>query len=334
MTESGICVIGSHNLLGIVQAADRLRRSGSPVDAVELAIQPTEDNPGDHGVGYGGWPNLLGEVECDAAIMEGGALQNGAVGALRGYRHPITIARHVMERLVHVLLVGEGAERFAAETGCERRDMLSAEARQVWAERIRQTTGLSDPEAMRTATDLARLGEWATDPERVGGTVTCIARDAEGHLATGVSTSGYAWKYPGRLGDSPIVGAGCYADDRYGAAACTGFGEWALSTATARSVVLYMKTGMPLLQAVAEAMRDLHHVALPVPGAVNLIAMDTAGNHVGATTQPPDVERRYRCATPGDDAPCSIVMEAMPPPPDTAAGRVLSAVRPEGSGPV
>jgi beta-aspartyl-peptidase (threonine type) len=128
MTESGTCVIGSHNLLGIVQAAHRLACSCSAVEAVDLAIRPTEDNPGDHGVGYGGWPNLLGEVECDAAIMEGATLRNGAVGALRGYRHPITVARHVMERLVHVLLVGEGAERFAAEMGCERRDMLSDEA--------------------------------------------------------------------------------------------------------------------------------------------------------------------------------------------------------------
>ncbi len=325
MTQPGILVIGSRNCIGAVDAAADMDRAVSSVDAVERAILQTEDSPDDHTVGYSGWPNILGEVECDAAIMDGCTLRNGAVGALRGYRHPISVARHVMERLAHVLLVGEGAGRFAEEMGCEPRDMLSPEARQVWADRLRERLGLTDPESIRTAADLSRLGQWAVDPEQVGGTVTCIARDAKGRLAAGVSTSGFAWKYPGRLGDSPIIGAGCYADTRHGAAACTGFGEWTLSTGTARSVVLYLKMGMTVRQAVAEAMHDLQHVALPIPGTVNLIAMDAAGEHFGATTHRPDTERHYVRASPGVSEPTKVPLEPMPPPPDTPAGRVLGS---------
>jgi len=323
MAQPGIFMIGSHNCIGAVDAAAGMDRAASPVDAVERAIRQTEDNPDDHTVGYSGWPNILGEVECDAAIMNGCTLRNGAVGALRGYRHPISVARRVMDRLAHVLLVGDGAGRFADEMGCEPRDMLSPEARQAWADRLRERLGLTDPDSIRTAADLSRLGQWAVDPEHVGGTVTCIARDAEGRLAAGVSTSGFAWKYPGRLGDSPIIGAGCYANTRHGAAACTGFGEWTLSTGTARSVVLYLKMGMTVRQAVSEAMHDLAHVALPIAGTVNLIAMDSAGNHFGATTHRPDTERHYVCASPGAAKPTPVPLEPMPPSPDSPAGRAL-----------
>jgi beta-aspartyl-peptidase (threonine type) len=324
MTASGRLVVGSRNCLGVAEAWERMGRPGSPIDAVELAIRQTEDNPADHTVGYSGWPNILGEVECDAAIMDGETLGTGAVGALRGYRHPITVARHVMERLVHVLLVGEGAGRFAAEMGCEPRDMLSPEAREAWAQRLRDTLGVSDPETVRDATDLSRLGRWAVDPEKAGGTVTCIARAAEGRLAAGVSTSGFAWKYPGRLGDSPVIGAGCYADNRYGAAACTGFGEWTLSTSTARSVVLYLKTGMGLRNAVSEAMGDLYDVELPIAGTVNIFAVDRSGDHFGATTDPPEASRTYVCTASDAEEPSVIPMASMPPPADTRAGRAFA----------
>lgn len=323
MAQAEALVIGSHNCLGAAGAAAVMIQGGSPVDAVEAAIRPAEDNSDDHTVGYSGWPNLLGEVECDAGIMDGDTLRSGAVGALQGYRHPISVARCVMERLVHSLLVGEGASRFAAEMGCEPRDMLSTQARQAWTEQLRSKLGLSDPASIRTASDLSRLGRWAVDPEQVGGTVTCIARNDAGRLACGASTSGFAWKYPGRIGDSPIVGAGLYADSRFGAAVCTGFGEWTMSAGTARSIVVYMKTGMTVDQAVAEAMRDLQHVTLPIAGVVNVIAMDSAGRHFGATTDPAGGKRHYLCATAGDEIPAEIPMVSMRPPPTTPAGRAL-----------
>jgi len=118
------------------------------------------------------------------------------------------------------------------------------------------------------------------------GTVNFIAVDAEGNVASGVSTSGLALKYPGRVGDSPIIGAGNYADNRYGAATCTGYGEMAIQAATAHSVVLYMKMGLLLEEAGAEAMHDLRHLDLPLRGMMNLIAVDKEARHWGASTSP------------------------------------------------
>jgi isoaspartyl peptidase/L-asparaginase-like protein (Ntn-hydrolase superfamily) len=111
-----------------------------------------------------------------------------------------------------------------------------------------------------------------------------IAIDRRGDVASGVSTSGWAWKYPGRVGDSPIIGAGNYADNRYGACACTGYGEMAIRCTTARSVVLYMKTGMTLERAAREAMEDLRHLTVPFPPRMNLIAVSPRGGHVAMTT--------------------------------------------------
>ena len=127
-----------------------------------------------------------------------------------------------METLPHVLLVGAGAERFAAEMGFTQQDLLTEEARDVWAKRLQQDMPPQIFDQLEQQTDIRQWVRLATDPERAKGTVNFIAQDAGGDIACGVSTSGWAWKYPGRLGDSPIIGAGNYADNRYGAAACTG----------------------------------------------------------------------------------------------------------------
>ena len=117
-----VMVASENGRAGMTAAMDLLRQGGSALDAVELACRITEADPEDHSVGYGGIPNAAGEVELDASIMDGRTLQTGAVAAVMGYGHPITLARRVMEQLPHVLLVGRGAERFAAELGCEPAD--------------------------------------------------------------------------------------------------------------------------------------------------------------------------------------------------------------------
>ena len=132
---------------------------------------------------------------------------------------------------------------------------------------------------------LLDLVQLATDPERVRGTVNFIAIDGKGDIASGVSTSGWAWKYPGRIGDSPIIGAGNYADNRYGACACTGMGEMAIRAGTARSLVLYLKLGMSLAEAARQAMTDLRDLAGDYIGGMNLIALDRAGNHIGMASR-------------------------------------------------
>jgi L-asparaginase / beta-aspartyl-peptidase len=264
--------------VGIRQAVAVLKAGGSVLDALETGIRLVEDNLADHWVGTSGMPSILGEVELDASIMDGRDLTAGAVGCVKGYPNPISIARKVMEVLPHVFLVGEGAERFAAEMGFQKADLLTAETRQLWREDLASVTanmGHLDPNR------LVDVVQQFSNPRRTRGTVNFIARDDQGNLATGVSTSGYYGKYPGRLGDSPVIGAGNYADSRYGAAACTGMGEMAIRASTARSVVFYLKMGYSLDAAGVQAMQDLRDLGGRYISEMNIIAMDRDGNPAG-----------------------------------------------------
>jgi len=282
-----IIIASSNGAIGMPAAWEILQGGGSALDAVEAATRIVEDNPDDHSVGYSGYPNLVGEVELDASIMDGATRRAGAVGALRGYRHPISVARRVMEELPHVMLAGVGAERFAAECGMPREDLLTDAAAEAWRAGIagRLPDEFRDAQGAIVSELLSRATRLATDPERVAGTVNFIARDRAGHIASAVSTSGWAWKYPGRLGDSPIIGAGNYADDRYGAAACTGWGELAIRSGTARSVVLYLKQGYALEAACRESFYDLAALGIPLDQCLmSMVALDRYGNHCAVTT--------------------------------------------------
>lgn len=280
-----IIVTSNNGDVGLPPAIELLRNGGSALDAVEIATRIVESNPEDHTVGFSGLPNLLGEVELDASIMDGRTLRAGAVGNLHGYEHPISVARRVMEELPHVLIVGEGAARFAEEMGFEQRELLTAEARDTWRKRLEEELSAERVGELRYREKMRELARLATDPERATETVNFLAQDAHGDIACAVSTSGWAWKYPGRMGDSPIVGAGGYADNRYGAAACTGRGEMAICLATARSVVLYMKMGMSVEEAVVEAMNDFKALQDPYAGGINIRAMDREGRLAGASNR-------------------------------------------------
>lgn len=270
--------------VGIRQAMERLRGGGSALDAVEAGVRAVESNPADHSVGLGGLPSLVGEVELDASIMDGRTLAAGAVGALKGFEHAVSVARKVMEELPHVFLVGGGAARFAREMGFPPAELLTEEARRIWADRL-IGHGL-EPEGVLSLEHLREQVWLAADPQKAAGTVNFIARDAGGNLASAVSTSGWAWKYPGRLGDSPVIGAGNYADSRHGAATCMGKGEIAIRLATARSIVLYLKQGLGLADACAEAMREVAELADPFHSTFSIIAVDAAGAHFAASNVP------------------------------------------------
>jgi isoaspartyl peptidase/L-asparaginase-like protein (Ntn-hydrolase superfamily) len=277
-----IVIASSNGRIGIAAAAEILRQGGTAVDAVEAGIRLVELNPEDHTVGFNGYPNILGEVELDASMMNGRTLESGAVGAMTGYIHAISVARQVMERLPHVLLVGDGANRFAAEIGQpQQAEMLLPEIQEVWRNRLRHDMNEAEISQIGSQTDLSRWVELATDPERAKGTVNFIAQDKNGDICTGVSTSGWAWKYPGRLGDSPVIGAGNYADNRFGAAACTGMGEMAIRACTAHSMVFYMKMGLTVAEASARAVADLRDLDGRYISVMNTIALDKEGNHAG-----------------------------------------------------
>ena len=280
-----IIVASSNARVGIQQGMEILRAGGSAMDAVEAAIRLVEDNPEDNSVGYNSFPNILGELELDASIMNGATLESGAVAAMRNYREAISVARKVMERLPHVLLAGDGAERFAAEMGFEKQaEMLTDEMRNFRKTRLLQDMPDDVFAELAERSDLYEWVKLATDPQRTRGTVNVLAQDGQGNLCTGVSTSGWAWKYPGRVGDSPIIGAGNYADNRYGAAGCTGMGEMAIRAATAHSVIFYLKHGMSLEEAGIQAMQDLNDLGGKYVSVMNIVALDKDGTPAGFTS--------------------------------------------------
>ena len=306
MSRMPVMVASENGRAGVLAAMALLLEGGSALDAVELACRISEDDPDEHSVGYSGLPNVAGEVELDASIMDGRTLAAGAVAAVHGYGQPIALARRVMEELPHVLLVGRGAARFAQELGMAPADQRTDEALRRWRERF-DLYGLSpavDGDARAAARLLTRpVNLQDRKPEAkvdTLGTVNYLALDREGSLASAVSTSGIAWKYPGRVGDSPLIGAGNYCDNRYGAAACTGMGELAIRAASAHSVVLYMKMGLSLIEAGLEALRDLQHLDSKPGQYMNIVALTPAGHHAGFTTV---AGRRYLFMTGAMDAP-------------------------------
>jgi beta-aspartyl-peptidase (threonine type) len=290
--------------VGLAAGMDLLKAGGSAMDAVEAAVRAVEANEADHYVGVGGLPNLLGVVELDASIMDGATRRAGAVAAVTGFPHPISIARAVCDRLPqHLLLVGAGAERFADEAGIERGETLTDEAKRMWREglepdglaRARENFGPGEVEYRRQALD--RIAVMAP-PDGPWGTVNVLALDSAGDLAVAVSTSGYPWKYPGRVGDSALIGAGNYCDNRFGAAACTGRGELAIRASTARCAVLALASGMDPAQACAVVLAETAELPDDFKSHLQVLCLTPDGRHAGASTQPGST---YSVITADDD---------------------------------
>jgi isoaspartyl peptidase/L-asparaginase-like protein (Ntn-hydrolase superfamily) len=288
-------IVGSERSeAGLPLGMDVLRDGGTALDAVEVALRACEDNLADHYVGTSGLPNARGVVELDASIMVGSTRAFGAVAALQGYPNPVSVARAVMERLPqHCLLVGAGAATFAAECGFETAELLTAESRRLFREALsvadeavegERTASQAGDRAYRLAAlDLVRRfaphdGPW--------GTINVIALDSDGELVVGVSTSGYPWKYPGRVGDSAIPGAGNWCDLRAGGAACTGRGELSLRAGTARSVVEALGRGDDVEKACRAALADAAELPDEYRAELRVLALTPDGRHGAASGQP------------------------------------------------
>lgn len=254
-------------LFGIAKAVGCLSSGRSPMDAVEAGIRAVESHVDATTVGLGGAPNILGQVECDAAIMCGLTRRSGAVAALQDISHAISVARKVMELTPHVFLAGDGAKRFAAEIGEPSSSLLTERSRQDY---IRWLENSVPKEAIPALSEvaLAPLVQRPSEQNPVFGTACMIVLDRDGLMAGGVSTSGWPYKYPGRVGDSPVIGAGLYVDARFGAAACTHTGELTIRAATARMVVALLGSGACLQDACVDALNDIkllwEDVNLPV----------------------------------------------------------------------
>ncbi|MGA8709142.1 MAG: isoaspartyl peptidase/L-asparaginase [Steroidobacteraceae bacterium] len=251
-----------------------LEADGSALDAVEAAVTALE-NEALFNAGRGAVLTIDGTVELDAAIMDGEQLRAGAVAVVRNIRNPIQLARRVLEDTPHVFLAGAGAEQFAVQAGIacvsneyfitpERRGQLEALRRQL------ESAGQPSPERQRQA--LAALEE---PPMGAAGTVGAVARDRAGRLAAATSTGGMNGKRPGRVGDSPVIGAGTYADSALCAVSTTGHGEWFLRTVQAYDIVARMRYGRDSLEQAAAASIGQR---LPRLGAAGgLIAVDARG---------------------------------------------------------
>lgn len=262
-----------------VRTALPLLRQGQPaLDAALAGAQAVEDDPQVHSVGYAGLPNAAGVVQLDACVMDGRTLGCGGVAGLENVRHPAALARRVMERTPHLLLVGNGAQQFALQQGFVLENLLTPESLAQW-EKSRprpakaQGLGPSDGGPARTEDD--------------HDTVTVLALDQRGNLGGVCTTSGLAHKLPGRVGDSPLIGAGLYVDNTAGAAGATGVGEEIIRIGGSFFIVEAMRAGRSPQEACELAVRKINAVAVRRgvhPARVAFIALDPKGRHGAACT--------------------------------------------------
>lgn len=266
-SANGLLVISSGNGLPATERAMEMLRGGSDaLDAVIQGVGRVESDPKDITVGYGGLPNEEGEVELDASCMHGPTHNAGSVGALKNIRHPAQVARMVMERSDHELLVGRGALHFARAHGFKEENLLTERARKIW---LRYKENLSDKDdwlPKEAKTSLDEMGMLDTGRgHRPTGTITCMGIDNNGNISGTTTTSGLFFKIPGRVGDSPIIGAGLYVDNEVGACGSTGRGEANLKNLTCRMTVEYMRRGMSPEKACLESCKQIvDHNHLPM----------------------------------------------------------------------
>ncbi len=262
----------NHGLSANAKALEILGAGGDALDAAEAGVMVTELDSLEHSVGLSGFPDRDGIVTLDAAIMDHTG-RAGSVAFVRGVTHPISLARMVMERTPHVMLVGEGAEQFARAQGveCAPETPLHPEMRVAWQAWLREKKYA--PQINRE-----NKSSKATGGEDDHDTIGMLALDAQGRLAASCTTSGMSYKMHGRVGDSPIIGAGLFVDGEVGAAVCTGVGEIAMRTVASFLVVEKMRGGATAQQACEETIaRMIKIIGEPKQVQVGLLALSRDG---------------------------------------------------------
>src|SRR3984957_15655456 len=246
---------------------DILKKGGDTLDAVLAVVVEVENDPNDNSVGYGGLPNEEGEVELDAQVMHGPTRRAGAVGALKKIKNASLVAKCVMEKTDHIFIVSDGATRFAIAEGFAPMDLLTPKSREAWLRWKAKSSafwapGIDSPNWTYPAAEnhdspeKRELEEWfrqvvAYPPT---GTINCLAVDAKGDISGTTTTSGMSWKIAGRVGDSPIIGAGLCVDNDIGAAGSTGRGEENIKISGGHTIVEMMRKGMSPTDACLEAL--------------------------------------------------------------------------------
>ncbi|HWJ94744.1 MAG TPA: N(4)-(beta-N-acetylglucosaminyl)-L-asparaginase [Telluria sp.] len=270
-----IVISSGNGVRACAKAMEVIKAGGDTLDAVIAGVNIQELDPNDTSVGYGGLPNEEGVVELDASCMHGPSRRGGSVAALRGIKTPSNVAKLVMTETDHMMLAGEGALRFAKAHGFKEEDLLTDRSRMAWLawkREMRDSRGHTNwqsitdapPKAEKRA-ELKRLFPDASDEliawafevaaKPTTGTINCIALNGKGEMSATTTTSGMAWKIPGRVGDSPIIGGGLWLDQDVGGAGSTGRGEENLRVAGAHTCVENMRHGMSAKEAALDALK-------------------------------------------------------------------------------
>src|SRR5207253_710315 len=241
-----VAVASANGLRGVQKAFDMLMQGADTLDAIIEGVKIQELDPNDDSVGYGGLPNAEGVVQLDASCMHGPTKRAGAVGALENIKTPSEVAKLILKYTTHIFLVGEGAKRFALSYGFKEEDLLTEHSREAW---LRWRANLSPTDNYLDVPDSDHLVVTKT------GTINCDAVTPQGDLSSVTTTSGLSWKIPGRVGDSPIIGAGQYCDNDVGAAGSTGLGEANIKVCGGFLTVEHMRRGMKPTDACLETLK-------------------------------------------------------------------------------
>jgi N4-(beta-N-acetylglucosaminyl)-L-asparaginase len=302
-------VISSDNgLRCCARAMEILKAGGDTLEAVIAGVNINELDPEDTSVGYGGLPNEDGVVELDASVMHGPSRRAGSVASIRGIKTPSKVAKLVMEQTDHIMLVGEGALRFAKAMGFTEEDLLTEKSRLAWLawkQSMRDPKGHSNwgegldapPKSKKIgalreifphADDETLAWAWEMAVHPTTGTINCVALNERGEMSGVTTTSGLAWKIAGRVGDSPIIGAGLYVDQEVGGAGSTGRGEENIRIAGAHSIIESMRRGMSPREACLDAVRRVarnfdNDQSRLAPVDINFYALRKDGEYAGAT---------------------------------------------------
>src|SRR5688572_8620763 len=241
-----VAVASGNGLRGVQKAFDMLMQGADTLDSVVEGVKIQELDPNDDSVGYGGLPNADGVVQLDASCMHGPTKRAGAVGCLEGIKTPSEVAKLILKYTNHIFLVGEGAKRFALSYGFKDEDLMTEHSREAW---LRWRANLNSDDNFIDVPDAEKL----TLPKT--GTINCDAVTPQGDISSITTTSGLSWKIPGRVGDSPIIGAGQYCDNEVGAAGSTGRGESNIKVCGGFLTVEHMRRGMKPTDACLETLK-------------------------------------------------------------------------------
>ena len=260
-----------------MEAAQELTKGKHRHDVLETAIRVIENDPTIDSVGWGGFPNLNGQMQLDGAFMDGNTRELGAVAALSNFTNPVSIARKLMEKGLHTMIAGADAEAFAREQGFSPSpDLLTQAQKETWEKNVRPLfENPQRPEMIELVRSLSAPKEKDT--------VVMIAGDHQG-LSCATSTSGWPYKLPGRVGDAPICGGGFYVDSRRGGCVCTFTGEMAMRAGTARYVVAQLERGASPEEAVYAGFKDVHALRDGLIDALAIYAVSAEGNAFAAVT--------------------------------------------------